>query len=170
MNPFWRNHRPDPDSTMCTWDLNYRCKRICKCCICRKCKGSGHHCHCEEEDLPAVKAPQPSGDAVVEPPTGASGQSSEAYLWTPGQDTSCALQPIPATSQPPMPPPKSEAAPQSPTAEERVELLEYQAFAAEKRNQELQAQWHHLRGLYFGPEARVRQLENASGNPWKDLE
>ena len=64
---------------------------------------------------------------------------------------------------------KTEAAPQSPSAEERVELLEYQAFAAEKRNQELRAQCHHLRGLYFGLEARVRQLENASDNPWKDL-
>ena len=68
-----------------------------------------------------------------------------------------------------MAPGKTQAAPQSPTAEERVELLEYQAFAADKRNQELQAQIHHLRGLSFGLEARVGQLESVSDNTRKKL-
>ena len=111
MNPFWRNHRPNPDSTMCTWDLNYRCKRICKCCICRKCKGRGHHCHCEEEDLPAVKAPQPSGDAVVEPRIAASVKSSEAYMWAPIPVTSEELWGIPSpVTKPPKQPPKTQVA------------------------------------------------------------
>ena len=170
LHPTWRATRGRyADSTVCTWYLSKGCNRICKDCQCGHCGYRGEHCQCGERNEPMVMPPQPSLDAVVEPRIVVSWQSSEADFWTAAQDTSGVLRPIPATSQPPMPPPKSEAAPQSPSAEERVELLEYQAFAAEKRNQELRAQCHHLRGLYFGLDARVRQLEYALDNPWIDL-
>ena len=122
-------------------------------CQCTICKG----CQCGEDDLPAVKPPQPSGDAVVEPRIAASVKSSETYIRAPIPIMSEANRGIPI-----LPPPTAVSFQvlQVSTPQERIELLEAKAVLADHRNRELQWQVRHLMSRLVGLEARVHHFEN----------